>query len=156
MPVHEGARLMASIFGKIFDSKSNVVEDDVIDVDNILAGYNGGGYGGGGGATGAGAGNVTFSGAGSATYTLGTSSIAYANVYTTASNWTTTVDDLTINRAGKNPIRVAETLDLIMERLAILQPNFEQMEKYPALRAAYDNYKLIEALCKEDETKDES
>lgn len=48
------------------------------------------------------------------------------------------------------------TLDLvvaikeIMDRLAILQPDFEKMEKYPALKEAYDNYKLIESMIEKD------
>lgn len=60
---------------------------------------------------------------------------------------------LVISRPGKPDISVAEKLDehdnklaLIMERLAIIQSDFDKMEKYPALREAYNNYKLIEAM----------
>ena len=61
--------------------------------------------------------------------------------------------ELVIQRPGKPPIKVAETLETIMERFCILQPNFEKMEQYPALKAAYDNYKMIEALIANDESK---
>lgn len=59
--------------------------------------------------------------------------------------------DLTINRPGKPPLRVAETLEKIMDRLAILEPDFDKMDRYPALQEAYDNYKLIEAMLTGDE-----
>jgi hypothetical protein len=68
----------------------------------------------------------------------------------TASSWpsyTTTVDnDLVVKRPGKNDLHVAKTLEALMERLAVIEPNFELMEKYPALREAYENYKVMEAL----------
>jgi len=59
--------------------------------------------------------------------------------------------DLTINRPGKPPMKVGETLEKIMDRLAILEPDFDKMDRYPALREAYDNYKLIEAMLTGDE-----
>jgi hypothetical protein len=64
-----------------------------------------------------------------------------------------TGSDLTICRDGKPPLKVAETLETILERMLILQPNFEKMEQYPALKAAYDNYKMIEALIANDSDK---
>jgi len=62
-------------------------------------------------------------------------------------------DDLIINRPGKSPLKVAQTLESIMERLAILEPDFDKMYRYPALREAYDNYKTIEALLAGDDTE---
>ena len=59
--------------------------------------------------------------------------------------------DFTINRPGKPPLRVGETLERIMERLAILEPDFDKMDRYPALREAYNNYKTIEALLTGDD-----
>lgn len=44
---------------------------------------------------------------------------------------------------------LAETLKVLKERLLILAPDFEKMEKYPALRSAYDNYKAIEAMLRD-------
>ena len=35
-----------------------------------------------------------------------------------------------------------------MDRLCIIQPAMELLEKYPALREAYENYKIIEAMVK--------
>lgn len=54
--------------------------------------------------------------------------------------------DLTISRPGREPIKVADTLEKIMDRLAILEPDLNKMERYPALKEAYDNYKLVEAM----------
>jgi hypothetical protein len=66
-------------------------------------------------------------------------------IWTTAPGYTAP-SDLVISRPGRPDIRVGETLEAIMERLAILAPDFDKMEKYPALRAAYDNYRTIEAM----------
>jgi hypothetical protein len=41
-----------------------------------------------------------------------------------------------------------------MDRLAILEPDFDKMDRYPALREAYDNYKIIEALLTNNENND--
>lgn len=67
---------------------------------------------------------------------------------------TTTYNDISIYREGKQPIKIAETLEKIMERLSIIEPDLEKMEKYPALREAYENYRAIEALIANDESKD--
>jgi len=40
----------------------------------------------------------------------------------------------------------------IQDRLAILAPKPELLEKYEALKQAYDHYKMLEALCM-DSTK---
>lgn len=40
----------------------------------------------------------------------------------------------------------------IENRLAIILPNEELLNKFPALKEAYDNYKLIEKLVKSNET----
>lgn len=67
---------------------------------------------------------------------------------------TTTYNDISIHREGKQPIKIVETLEKIMERLSIIEPDLEKMEKYPALREAYENYRAIEALISNDESKD--
>jgi len=54
--------------------------------------------------------------------------------------------EIVIKRDGKPDILVGETLEAILDRLAMLSPDFEKMEKYPALREAYENYRLIEAM----------
>lgn len=78
-------------------------------------------------------------------YTVGT------DTFTISDSSITSVDDLVINRPGKPPLKVAQTLESIMDRLAILEPDFDKMDRYPALREAYDNYKTIEALLVGDE-----
>ena len=35
----------------------------------------------------------------------------------------------------------------INERLLLISPDLEKLEKYAALKNAYDHYKLIEAMC---------
>ena len=63
-----------------------------------------------------------------------------------------TSSDFVIKRPGKPSMNVAETLECIMDRLAILEPDLDKMEHYPALQKAYDNYKLIEALIAGEDT----
>lgn len=43
---------------------------------------------------------------------------------------------------------IAEDIRMIKERLAILEPSFHLHEEYPALKAAYENYKLVERMVK--------
>jgi len=57
--------------------------------------------------------------------------------------------DIVLSRSGKPDLKVGDALDEIMARLAIIQPDFAKMEKYPALKEAYDAYKIIEAMCQE-------
>jgi hypothetical protein len=74
------------------------------------------------------------------------SSSPYSNVYGS---------DITI-QYNNETIHVGKTLKMLMDRLCVIEPNFKLMEKYPALKEAYDNYKLLEALlANEDDTKDE-
>jgi hypothetical protein len=51
-------------------------------------------------------------------------------------------------------ISIVETLEKINERLAILVPDPKKLEKYKALKRAYDNYKTLEALIQEEDTKE--
>jgi hypothetical protein len=46
---------------------------------------------------------------------------------------------------------IGKILEAIEKRLAILTPNPNKLEKFEALKKAYDHYKLLEALCHEDE-----
>lgn len=48
---------------------------------------------------------------------------------------------------------LAEMMSALKSRLLILTPNFEKHEKYPVLKEAYDQYKLIEALLSDDTDK---
>lgn len=54
--------------------------------------------------------------------------------------------DISITRKDGSVIKVAETLELILEKLSIILENQEKNEKYPALKEAYMNYKLVEKM----------
>jgi len=45
---------------------------------------------------------------------------------------------------------LAEFMETISSRLAILVPDPEKLEKFAALKASYEHYKLLEALCSGD------
>lgn len=47
---------------------------------------------------------------------------------------------------------LAETLQTIQDRLAILVPNPKLLDKYEALKQAYEHYKTLEALCVDENT----
>jgi hypothetical protein len=51
-------------------------------------------------------------------------------------------------------VSVLETLEKINERLAILVPDPKKLEKFAALKKAYDHYKLMESLIDEKDLKD--
>ena len=57
--------------------------------------------------------------------------------------------DLIIEGDDGEEIDVGEFMKSISERLCVLQPNFEAMEQYPALKDAYDQYKMLEKLLME-------
>lgn len=63
--------------------------------------------------------------------------------------------DVVIRRPDKPDLAVASTLDMIMDRLCIIEPSFKLMNKYPALKEAYDAYKAIEAMCSMGDKEDE-
>lgn len=91
--------------------------------------------------------------------------------YTTSSGtgWTGTSFNqnnttITLGKGGKptlstekNEINLDELADFVKimrERMLILVPDFEKHEKYAALKKAYDNYKIIEALLQEEKKDD--
>jgi hypothetical protein len=57
--------------------------------------------------------------------------------------------NVTINGAN-----LAETLQRIQDRLAILVPDPKLLDKYEALQQAYEHYKILEALCVEQYNPD--
>jgi hypothetical protein len=78
---------------------------------------------------------------------------------TWASNVTTSPTQATLDVSGNADIKgkltvqgkdIGKILESIEKRLAILTPNPDKLEKFEALRKAYDHYKLLEALCYED------
>lgn len=71
-------------------------------------------------------------------------------VNSSGSGWVTIETDLTQDKDFKE---VLSRLSTIEDRLCILQPSLELHDKYPALREAYENYKLIEKLVNEQSGK---
>ena len=53
-----------------------------------------------------------------------------------------------------NGADIAETLRTIQDRLSILIPDPARLEKYEALKQAYEHYKTLEALCVEEDKSD--
>lgn len=51
-----------------------------------------------------------------------------------------------------NGVKLSDILNGITDRLAILQPKPELLEKYENLRQAYEHYKTLEALLHEETT----
>lgn len=108
------------------------------------------------------------------TYTVATGAVGSAGYYTTApansiytipsyytttnAVWTSNIvqpNDITITVQNQT-IEVGKTLKMLMDRLCVIEPNFKLMDKYPALKEAYENYKMIEALlANEDNSQEE-
>jgi hypothetical protein len=94
-------------------------------------------------------------GGGNSTWTTVTAAPSYyhtGNIYANVPSYN---NDIIIRRDGKEDLHVAKTLEMLMDRLCIIQPAIEMLEKYPALRDAYENYKLIEAMVKNGKDEDE-
>jgi len=51
---------------------------------------------------------------------------------------------------GTSEVDVSDFIQTMKERMLILQPNFEAHERYPALKDAYDQYKMMEKLLLEN------
>lgn len=116
-------------------------------------------------------GNVTISGGGGSTYIL-PGAVGAGGTYTmpwtgagAGNNWSVSHSPVMTLSAGSSPslqvsgdadirgnltvngANISQILEKIQERLAILVPDPKRLEKYEALKQAYDNYKLLEALC---------
>lgn len=77
----------------------------------------------------------------------------YTNVAIHQNSATATVvlaKEVTLTNNGQQ-INVGETLQHILDKLHILLEDREKHEKYPSLKEAYDNYKLIEKIVFEKE-----
>jgi len=118
--------------------------------------------------------SITLSGTGSTgntVYTVGaggvggSGAIGHTGSYFTStgtgagSGWTTITPQsttvLSTSKGNKVDLdELAEMMKIMKERLLILIPDFEKHEKYAALKKAYDNYKMIEALIQEDRKDD--
>ena len=58
--------------------------------------------------------------------------------------------EVVIEHKDGSETNIAEFMKTVGERLCVLQPNFEAMEEYPALKDAYDQYKMLEKLLMEN------
>jgi hypothetical protein len=52
-----------------------------------------------------------------------------------------------------NGVSLISTLENINQRLLLISPDLEKLEKYSALREAYNYYKMIENLCFNEKDK---
>lgn len=139
------------IYKKLNDPMSSNTNDQKSDNTVSVAGISNpaayttlGGGGGGGGWT---------------SWTANTISVAPSNSYTTtytlpnnAQSWfvgngtTTSNVDITSNDIKIEGASLKDFMKSVSERLAILQPDLEKLEKFAALREAYEHYKILEAL----------
>lgn len=101
--------------------------------------------------------SVGVAGAKGSNYTYSTSGwngISAASISPSVITGTTGIEvkngaDITID--GKS---LSKFMDKVEERLGILQPKPELLEKFEALRQAYEHYKTLEALCTGNIPKD--
>ena len=98
---------------------------------------------------------MTASGTGSTSYTLNTGA-GYNGSWVTAASGPTPSIQVTGNAEFNGDIKwkgrdLGKLLETIEKRLAILTPNPKKLEKYEALQKAYAHYKLLEALCHEED-----
>ena len=111
--------------------------------------------------------NVVLGGTGGTTYSLssGTTNAIWTSTGPYASTGVVTVTGSNGSSNGSlqvsgdaefggkvkiNGQDLAQTLETIQRRLAILVPNPKLLDKYEALQQAYDHYKTLEALCIEE------
>lgn len=107
--------------------------------------------------------NVVLPGTSGSVYTVTGSN--GGTFYNTGAHWTTPSNPYVTVGATKNAalsvsgdadvqgklkvqgVDIGEVLAKIQDRLAILVPDPARLEKYEALKQAYEQYKLLEALC---------
>ena len=100
----------------------------------------------------------------SSSYTIGSAS---SNYYTTGTGSYTLNNPPTVNITGTGIDMAAGTdisidgkslktfMNKMEERLAILVPDPSKLEKFEALKKAYEHYKLMESLCQEQPKEEE-
>jgi len=107
-------------------------------------------------------GATTIGGSGPGTSSISTISIGSGGAGTTGNSYSFIPDssswggnsNITIPDGGDIKIgerSLVEFMNKIEERLAILVPDPAKLEKFQALKIAYENYKTLEALLKEDD-----
>ena len=95
---------------------------------------------------------ITLSGAQGSTGGYTFSSSASAGMWGTVTPSSVKIDQDGIDLKEGTDIKIGNRslvkfMETLEERLAILQPDPEKLEKFAALKAAYEHYKLLEALC---------
>ena len=110
--------------------------------------------------------NVVIGGAGTSASTISIAGSGAGQVYTVngsgSATWTNPNANTNISGRLKlngkdadievNGVSMLDILNGITDRLAILQPKPELLEKYENLREAYEHYKTLEALLHEETT----
>lgn len=84
------------------------------------------------------------------------------SICATGSSWANTISasslsDNSLSVKGDivmDGVSLKEFVKNINDRLMIITPELEKMDKFKALRQAYDNYKLIEQLCTENKNQE--
>ena len=101
---------------------------------------------------------TTSIGATGSTYTIGTGAGANGTYWTTATG-TTNITGNGIELDASADIKIGHKsfkaiMEKIEDRLAILTPDPVKLEKFAALKKAYEHYKLMEKLCQEEDKED--
>lgn len=95
---------------------------------------------------------ATGNGGAGQTVTIGAGALGQA-AWSNSSNYTKVAGNLKLDGPDAdiiiNGVKLSDTLNSINDRLAILQPKPELLEKYANLREAYEHYKTLEALLHE-------
>lgn len=94
-------------------------------------------------------GNITIS---SSPSTFSWSTTAQSSLYTVGGANGTSGLHVTSDATFEGDIKwkgksLGDMIEKIHQRLAILTPDLEKLEHFSALKKAYDNYKMLEALC---------
>jgi len=63
------------------------------------------------------------------------------NIYNTINDYSHIGSDIIVHRKDGTYINLIETLDRIMERLGMIEPDYNLIDQSPALKAAYEEYK---------------
>lgn len=89
---------------------------------------------------------------GSATTVGGFSPPQYVISNTTNASWSnniTSTGPVIAPDFVMDGVSLKENFEKINERLAILVPDLAKLEKFAALKAAYEHYKLLEKICQD-------
>jgi hypothetical protein len=99
---------------------------------------------------------VTIGGTGAGNWTTAASPYVYTNGSSSSSAIKIQGDAEIAGDLKVRGVNISEILAKIQDRLAILVPDPERLEKYQALKQAYEHYKTLEALCVEEDKPTET